>query len=268
MGNQRDFYETLGLKKGAGEKEIKSAYRKLVKKYHPDANPDDASAEEKIKEINDAYAVLSDPKKKAEYDQYGHSAPDRGQTRKDDSPFSGGFGGGDINIDDLFTGAYADYVRGGRKRGEQGRGRDITVNINVSWDEAISGTEKKISYSYSENCDLCGATGFRTGKTAGDCKQCNGSGRERVVTSSAFGKMTQTRECPACRGKGKDMSESCQKCSGSGKITTSKRIIIKIPKNTANGQTITLRGLGKPGDLNGERGDLIVRVAVRPKYGF
>ncbi|MCL2151762.1 MAG: DnaJ domain-containing protein [Oscillospiraceae bacterium] len=269
MGNQRDFYETLGLKRNAGEKEIKSAYRKLVKKYHPDANPDDANAEEKIKEINDAYAVLSDPQKKAEYDQFGHSGSERGEGKKSDSPFSGGYSGGDINIDDLFTGAYGDYVRRGRKKGEQGRGRDITVNINVSWDEAISGTDKKIAFNYSEKCDACNETGSRTGgAAAGVCKQCNGAGFERVVSGSAFGKVTRTRECQACKGSGKDMGDSCLKCSGKGYIKISKKIVVKVPRNTVNGQIITIRGLGELGNVNSERGDLIVKVSVRPKYGF
>lgn len=273
MGNKRDYYETLGLKKGADDKEIKSAYRKLVKKYHPDANPDDASAEEKIKEINDAYAVLSDPEKRAEYDIHGHDAPKQGQgqTQKGDGPFSGGFGGSaDINIDDLFTGGFGNYFRYGGKQNAPGRGKDIPVKINVSWDEASSGTEKTITSSVSEKCDLCGGSGSKSGKTgtAGKCSQCNGMGRETVVTQSAFGKMKQTRQCPACQGTGKDMSESCIKCAGSGYTKKSKRINVKIPRNTVNGQTIRLRGMGEPGDPGCDRGDLVVNVAVRPKFGF
>jgi len=269
MEKQRDYYEVLELKRGAGEKEIKSAYRKLVKKYHPDANPDDAGAEEKIKEINDAYAVLSDPQKKADYDQYGHAGPPQSRTTKDDGPFSGGFGGSaDVRFEDMFTGGFGNYYRAKEKRNEPGRGRDVSAKVVISWDESVAGTEKKLNIGFSEKCDSCGGTGSRSGKTAGICKQCNGSRRERVVTPSAFGKMTQTRECPACRGTGMDMSEACLKCSGKGHIRTSKNIMVKIPRGIANGQTIRINGMGEPGDRNGARGDLIVNVSVRPKYGF
>jgi len=269
MGSNRDYYDILGLKRGAGENELKAAYRKLVKRYHPDANPDDAGAKEKITEINEAYAVLSDPQKREEYDRHGKAAPGRGQPGRGGGPFSSGFGGGaDINVDDLFTGGFGDYFRRGEKRGGPGRGRDISAGVSISFEEAVAGTEKEIKVSFSEQCPSCNATGSRTGDAPGDCAQCNGTGQERVITQSGFGKMTQTRQCPACRGTGKDISESCQKCSGRGYIKTGKRIKVKIPRNTANGQLITIGGMGEPGDRQGTRGDLIVKVTVRPKYGL
>jgi len=270
MGNQRDYYDVLGLKRGADEKEIKSVYRKLVKKYHPDANPDDASAREKIREINDAYAVLSDPQKRADYDMHGHSGADRSRTRNDGGPFTGGFGS-DIDIDDLFTGGFGDYFRGGTKKGTPGRGRNTSAKVYISWDEAVSGTEKKITVSFSEKCVSCNGAGSKSGQsgqTAGICNQCNGAGQERVVTQSAFGKMTQTRKCPACGGTGKDRRESCLKCSGRGYSKINKNIIVKIPKGFTNGQTVKIRDMGEPGSQDGPRGDLLVEVIVRPKYGF
>jgi len=267
MGNQRDYYDVLGLKKDAGEDDIKSAYRKLVKLYHPDANPDDENAREKIREVNDAYAVLSDPQKRADYDMYGHSAPERGRTRKDSGPFSGGFGA-DINIDDLFTSGFGNFYTGGAKAGAPGRGRNTSAKVYISWDEAVSGTEKKITVNFSEKCLSCNGAGAGAGQTVGVCKQCNGAGQERVVTQSAFGKMTQTRKCPSCGGSGKDKSASCQKCSGSGYTKMSKNIMVKIPKGFVNGQTVKIGGMGDPGNQGGPRGDLIVEVFVRPKFGF
>jgi len=270
MGKQRDYYEVLGLKKNASEKELKSAYRKLVKLYHPDANPDDASAMEKIREVNDAYAVLSDPQKKAEYDMHGHTTTERGQARTEGEPFSGGFGA-DIDIDDLFTGGFGNYFRGGAKKGAPGRGRNVSSKIFISWDEAVSGTERKITIDFSEKCDLCNGAGTKTGQsdqTVGVCSQCNGAGQERVVTQSAFGKMTQTRKCPACDGSGKDKRESCSKCSGKGLTKIRKSVLVKIPKGRMNGQTVKISGMGDPGDNDGPRGDLLVEVNVKPKYGW
>ena len=270
MGNKRDYYDVLGLKKGASDGEIKSAYRKLVKKYHPDARPDDAEAEAMMKDINEAYDVLSDSQKKADYDQYGHSKPEQGKTRKEEGPFSGsGFGGsGDINIDDLFTGGFGAYFRSGGGRNDPGRGRDVKADIRISYNESVSGTEKEVTINYSEKCSSCNGTGVRSGQTPGVCSKCNGARFERVVISSGFGKMTQTRECEACNGTGKDMSNSCSRCSGRGYLKTSKRIKVKVPRNIVNGHTIRIKDLGDPSETGGARGDLIVKVIVPPKYGF
>jgi len=268
MDNQRDYYESLGLARDADEKEIKSAYRKLVKKYHPDANLHDEVAEDKIKEINEAYAILSDPQKKADYDMYGHSKPERGQTRKDSGPFSGGFGSADINVDDLFSGAFGDYFRSKERKSQPGRGGDITINMAIAYAESVSGVEKDITINFSDKCKSCGGTGSRSGAAPGVCPKCNGSRHERVITQSAFGKMTQTRECAACRGTGKHVKDSCSKCSGSGYIKTDKRVKVRIPRGAINGQVITIEGLGKPGDREGMRGDLKVKLTVKPRYGF
>jgi len=265
MENKRDYYEVMGLKRGADEKEIKSAYRMLVKKYHPDANPDDADAMERIREVNDAYAVLSDPQKRADYDRNGHASAERGGTRGD-GPFSGGFGSADINVDDLFSGGFGAYFRGDTRRGAPGRGRDVSSKVYISWDEAVSGTEKKLTTNFSEKCDMCDGAGSGSGREIGVCGQCKGAGLERVVTQSGFGKMTQTRKCPTCGGTGKDKREACPKCSGSGYTKKNKTIVVKIPKGHVNGQTIKIGGMGEPGKQGGPRGDLLVEVFVRPRF--
>jgi len=269
MEKKRDYYEVMGLKRGAGEDEIKSAYRKLVKKYHPDANPDDADAMERIREVNDAYAVLSDPQKKADYDLNGHASAERGGARggtSGDGPFSGGFGGADINVDDIFSGGFGAYFRGDAKRGAPGRGRDVTSKVYISWDEAVSGTERKVPVSFSEKCDSCDGAGSMSGQAIGTCSLCNGAGMERVVTHSGFGKMTQTRKCPACGGTGKDKREACPKCSGSGFTKKNKSVMVKVPKGNVNGQTIKVPGMGEPGSQGGPRGDLLIEVFVRPRF--
>jgi len=266
MGKKRDYYEVMGLKRGAGEKDIKSAYRSLVKKYHPDANPDDANAVERIREVNDAYAVLSDPQKRADYDMNGHPSTERGKARNDSGPFSGGFGSAGVDVDDLFTGGFGAYFRGGAKKGAPGRGRNVSEKVYISWDEAVSGTDKKVTVDFSEECDACCGAGSSSGQAVGPCSECKGTGLERVVTQSGFGKMTQTRKCPVCGGAGKDRRETCLKCSGSGYTKKRKRIIVKIPKGFVNGQAIKIGGMGKPGKQGGPRGDLLVEVFVRPKF--
>jgi len=278
MVNKRDYYEVLGLKKDVSEKELKSAYRKLVKKYHPDANPDDAGAEAKMKEVNEAFAVLSDPQKRADYDQRGHAATEqRGGARRDSGPFSGGFaggfeggfgggfGGGDANYADIFGGGFGEYFAGNRKKNEPGRGRDIKANLRITYEEAMAGTQKEVTINYAQKCATCNGTGSRSGTAAGICPQCNGTGQERVITQSAFGKMTQTRQCTSCGGTGKDMKEACYTCSGKGYIMTRKTIMVKIPRDTVNGQTITINDMGEPGAREDLRGDLVIKVTVRPK---
>ena len=261
METQQSYYDILGIKKDAGEAEIKSAYRKLVKKYHPDANPDNAEAEEKIKEINEAFAVLSDQHKRAEYDQGGG-------TRKDSGPIFSGFGGGDINFANYFGGTFGDIFGEGRAKSDPKRGRDASVKIQIEFNEAITGTEKEVSFNFSEPCAYCNGTGSKPGAKTDICPHCHGSGHERVITQNAFGKMTQTRECPACRGRGKSIGESCPKCFGKGSIKMRKKIMVKIPKGIRNEQAISIKGMGELGKGGGERGNLLIKVFVRPKHGY
>ena len=269
METKRDYYDILGLTKDAEESELKAAYRKLVKKYHPDANPNDEGAREKIREINEAYEVLSDQQKRAKYDRHGHSGSENGGTKRDTWPFSGGTGENvDSEFGDLFTKGFGDYFRYKTKKSEPGRGRDIFTQIHISWDEAVRGTEKEVTVSFSEKCDFCNATGSKSGNTPARCSSCGGSGQERVTTKSAFGKMTQTRQCPACRGTGKDVNTTCSRCEGKGYFKRRKSITVNIPVGTSNGQTLTIGSMGEPGNRGGSRGNLLVNVLVRPRYGF
>lgn len=268
MTKNPDYYAILGLKKGATEAEIKSAYRKLVKKYHPDANPDDPEAETKIKEVNEAFAVLSDPQKKADYENQGSAvSPDQGQAWPA-GPGSGGFDPANINFADYMSGSeFFDNIFGGNKRAPN-QGRDITLKVQISYDEARQGAKKEVSFTYSEDCPTCKGTGSLSGTEADICQNCQGKGKERVVTSSGFGKISQVRPCPVCQGTGKDLKDCCPKCSGIGFLKISKRITVNIPKGTENGRTLTFKGLGEPGKQGGERGNLLVKVAVSPKYTF
>jgi molecular chaperone DnaJ len=259
MKSKQDHYAVLGVPRDVEEAELKSAYRKLVKQYHPDANPDNAEAEIKIKEINEAYEVLSDPQKRAAFDRPGSTA-----TGSDSGPFSGGFGGVDINFADYFAGSFGDIFSGGKGKSESQRGRDVSFNLHIEYAEAIAGATKEITVDYTETCPACKGTGSKPGATAAGCQRCKGTGRESITTQSAFGKMTQTRECPTCRGTGKDIAESCGKCSGKGHFKTRKKVSVKIPKGIRSGQNISLSGLGEPGRTDGKRGDLLIRVIVRP----
>ncbi|MCL1976456.1 MAG: DnaJ domain-containing protein [Firmicutes bacterium] len=265
MGNLDNYYEILGIKKDAKEAEVKSAYRKLVKQYHPDANPDNTEAEEKIKEINEAFAVLSDAQKRAEYDKQGHFAY---QQDKSSGPIFGGFGGGDINFANYFGGTFGDIFGEGRSKSDPKRGRDTTVSIHILANEAALGVDKEVSFDFAEICTSCSGNGLKPGTKADICPHCHGSGQERVITQNAFGKMTQTRECPACRGRGKSASETCPKCFGKGSMKMRKKIMVKIPKGIKNEQAISIKGMGEPGKQGGERGNLLIKVFIRPKHGY
>ena len=269
MGNKQDYYIVLGVNKGAGEDEIKTAYRSLAKKYHPDVNPDNSEAESKFKEINEAYTILSDPQKRVEYDRHGHAAFEQGGTQKGSGTPQSGFGGNsDITFEDLFGKGFAGYAARKNKKDAPNRGRDVSYNIQISYDESVSGVEKEITLNFSESCGFCNGTGSTTGTAANNCTQCKGTGKERVMVQSGFGKITQTRVCSLCKGTGKDINEVCTKCSGKGFDKTSKKIKAEIPKGIVSGKTITIDGMGEPGTQGGSRGDLIIKVSVLPKYTF
>ncbi|MCL1810269.1 MAG: DnaJ domain-containing protein [Clostridiales bacterium] len=268
MKNKRNYYDVLGVKKDASEAELKSAYRKMGKKYHPDTHPDDAEADAKMQEINEAYSVLSDPQKRADYDSPGYSAPDRSGAQKGGGPFSGGFGGfgefggsADINFENFFNGAFGGFS-GGKAKGEPKRGRDVSASVGIGHSEAVSGTKKEVSFSFSEICNNCNGTGSAAGE-AEICKRCNGTGQERTMTQSAFGKMTKISECPACGGKGKFKAGPCPQCGGKGHISLNKKILVQIPKGIRNGQSVSIKGMGGPGEHGGPRGNLLVKVLVR-----
>ena len=269
MKNKQDYYHVLGVQRSVGVAELKSAYRKLGKKYHPDTNPDKANADAKMKEINEAYDVLSDPKKRAEYDRNGQTVPGQRGTGKKGGVVYGGFGSADsINFDDIFTGAFGDHFAGVKGKNDPKRGRDVSVNIQIEPGEVMSGVEKEVAFGYSETCEACGGTGSTAETAVESCKQCGGSGKERVTTQSAFGKMVQTRACSLCHGRGKDAKGFCLNCSGDGVRKVNKRVLVKIPKGIKNGQSITIAGMGEPGENGGLRGNLLIKVSVRLSYGF
>jgi len=263
MRNKRDHYDILGVKRNAEAAELKSVYRKLSKKYHPDVNPGNPEAEAKMREINEAYTVLSDPEKRAEYDRFGHETSAHDGTRKGSGPFSGGFdGNSDITFDDLFGSGFANYAKRKNKKYEPGRGRDVSVNMHIGYYESITGVEKEITISFSEKCGFCGEAGSAAGPAATRCGRCDGTGKERVTVKSGFGKMVQTRPCSLCNGTGKD-KEACAECFGKGYVKTIKKIKVRVPKGIISGQSVTIDGMGEPGERGGSRGDLVIKVSVR-----
>lgn len=263
MADKRDYYDVLGVNKGANEDEIKKAYRKLAKKYHPDANPGDKTAEEKFKEVNEAYEVLSDTQKRAQYDQFGHAAFEQGMGG------GGGFygGGADFDMSDIFSMFGFGGGSAARRNGPM-RGRDVNITIQISFEEAVFGCKKDIQVNVTDTCDTCHGTGAKPGTHAETCRKCNGTGQERVVQQSIFGTMQTTRTCSACHGTGKTVKDPCPSCRGTGFVKKNKKYEITIPKGIDHGQTIRLSGKGEAGINGGGYGDLLVTVYVRPHTYF
>ena len=261
--NKRDYYEVLGLSKGADDSEIKKAYRKLAMKYHPDHNQGDAEAEQKFKEINEAYSVLSDADKKAKYDQYGHAAFD---------PASGGFGGGGFggfdgfDFGDIFSsffGGGGGFGNGGRRRNAPVRGDDVGVRITLTFEEAVFGTKKEISYQKIQKCSDCNGTGAHEGKGIKTCSKCNGSGQVRVTQRTPLGMIQTSRACDECGGSGKIIENPCKTCRGSGYTKVTKKLEVTIPAGIDDGHRIALRGQGSDGQNGGPAGDLVILISVK-----
>lgn len=267
MADKRDYYEVLGLSKGADEAEIKKAYRSMAKKYHPDMNPGDAEAEAKFKEVNEAYAVLSDAEKKAQYDQYGHAAFD--QTAG--GGYGGGFSGfGDFgDLGDIFGSIFGGGFGGARQsRNAPMRGEDVTARVTITFEEAVFGTKQDVSYSRIQKCSDCGGTGAAKGSKVETCSVCRGSG-QRTVTQRIGGMAFQsTTTCDACKGKGKIVKEPCTNCRGKGYVKVNKKYSVTIPAGIADGQRLTIRGQGCDGRNGGPAGDLIIAVTVKPHAFF
>ena len=256
---KRDYYEVLGVDKNADEAAIKKAYRVLAKKYHPDMNPGDAEAEKKFKEASEAYAVLSDPEKKRQYDQFGHAAFDGG---------AGGTGGFDFNgadFSDIFGDIFGDFFGGGRSRGTSNgpmKGNTLYTSVRVSFEEAIFGCEKTIELTVKEPCKTCNGTGAKAGTSPETCPKCGGKGQVVFTQQSFFGTVRNVQPCPDCKGSGKIIKEKCPDCRGTGYVSQNKRYAVKIKAGIDNGQVILMPGLGDPGVNGGPRGDVKVEVVV------
>ncbi|WP_133129445.1 molecular chaperone DnaJ [Legionella yabuuchiae] len=255
---QQDYYELLGLSRSASEAEIKKAYRKLAMKYHPDRNANDKAAEEKFKEIQKAYAVLSDPQKRTAYDQYGHAGVDP-------SMGGGGFGGfggfGDV-FEDIFENIFSGGRQQHRSRGQ--RGSDLQFNVQLTLEEAARGKQIEITVPRHTNCTTCNGSGAKQGSKPKSCETCNGIGQVRI--QQGFFSIQQT--CPSCHGEGQVITEPCSSCHGQGRVRESKTLTVKIPAGVDNGDRVRLGGEGEAGIHGGPSGDLYVQVAVKPHELF
>lgn len=257
---KRDYYEVLGVDRNASEEEIKKAYRKLAKKYHPDMNPGDAEAEKKFKEASEAYAVLSDPEKRRQYDQFGHAAFEGGG--------AGGFGGFDFNsadFGDIFGDIFGDFFGGGRRRGANNgpmKGANIRTSVRITFEEAVFGVSKEIELTLKDECATCHGTGAKPGTSPETCTKCGGKGQVVFTQQSFFGTVRNVQSCPECNGTGKVIKEKCADCHGTGYIANRKKIQVSIPAGIDNGQSVRIRDKGEPGTNGGPRGDLLVEVIV------
>ena len=266
---KRDYYEVLGISKGASEDEIKKAYKKLARKYHPDMNPGDKEAEEKFKEINEANEVLSDPQKKARYDQFGFAGvdPSYGAGGPGWGDGAAGFDFGDLG--DIFGSFFGGGFGGGRRNpNAPQRGDSIRMSVTVDFVEAAFGCEKEITLERSEMCDTCRGSGSAPGTTPEVCPDCHGTGTVTQAQRTPFGVMQSQAPCGKCRGKGRIIHQPCPDCRGSGQLKKRKTIKVDIPAGIDNGQTISLRGQGHAGKNGGPKGDLLLTVLIRPHELF
>lgn len=270
MAEKRDYYEVLGVAKTASEDEIKSAYRKLAKKYHPDLNPGNAEAEAKFKEVNEAYGVLSDADKRAKYDQYGTADPQAGFGGGGFSGGFGGFGSGGFSggFEDIFENIFGGFTGSRRSNNAPEQGRDLRVDMELTFEEAAFGAKKEINLTREESCDECGGSEAAKGTTAEVCQACHGSGQVRTTQNTVFGSFSSTQQCTACHGTGRIIRTPCKKCGGKGRIRRARRISINVPAGIDNGQAITLRGEGEQGKRGGAAGDLYVYFSVKPHKLF
>ena len=266
---KRDYYEVLGVSRGASEDEIKKAYKKMARKYHPDLNPGDKTAEGKFKEVNEAYEVLSDADKKARYDQYGHAGVDPNFG-------AGGFGGGfDGSFDfgdlgDIFGSFFGGGFGGGRRTNPNApqRGESIRMSIAISFEEAAFGCEKAVTVERYETCDTCHGNGCAPGTSPEVCPDCHGTGTVQVRRQTPMGVFATSSPCPKCGGKGRIIHQPCKDCRGSGMVRKKKTIQASIPAGIDNGQTISIRGQGNAGKNGGPAGDLLITITVRPHELF
>ena len=263
MADKRDYYEVLGVSKTATDDEIKKAFRKTAKKYHPDMHPDDKECEEKFKECQEAYAVLSDPEKRRQYDQFGHAA------------FEGGAGGGGFDFSgmdfgDIFGDIFGDFFGGSRGSYNNGpaKGANVRLSIRISFEEAVFGCSKEIEFNYKETCSDCNGSGAKAGTNKETCTKCGGKGKVVYSQQSLFGMVQNVQTCPECKGTGQVIKEKCPTCRGTGYNTKKVKKTVDIPAGIDNGLCIRVRDYGEPGRNGGPRGDLLVEVIVSSNPNF
>ena len=265
--SKRDYYEVLGVPRDADDAALKKAYRALAKKYHPDTNQGNPDAEAKFKEASEAYAVLSDPEKRRQYDQFGHAAFDGG-----DGAGAGGFGGFDFTGDmsDIFGDIFGDFFGGGSSRRSSRsyngpmKGATLRTAIRITFEESIFGCDKEIEMNVKDPCPTCGGTGAKPGTHPVTCPKCGGKGQVVYSNQTPLGMMRSVQTCPDCGGTGTIIKEKCPNCRGNGYTTTRKKIKITVPAGIADGQSLRKAGYGDLGANGGERGDLLVEVHVSP----
>lgn len=260
--NKRDYYEVLGVQKGASEDEIKKAYRSLAKKYHPDMNPGDKTAEVKFKEVNEAYAVLSDSDKRSKYDRFGHDAFDPTSGGGGYGGF-GGFSGGDFDFGDIFSSFFGGGGGSSSRANMPREGEDVVTRVSVSFEEAAFGCKKEVNFARIENCPDCHGSGAEHEGDIETCPECRGSGRVTVRQQTMLGYMQTQRTCQRCSGRGKIIKNPCKNCNGKGRIRINKKLEVNIPSGIDDRQNIILRGQGSAGTNGGPNGDLIIEVRVR-----
>ena len=259
MADKRDYYEVLGVSKTASDDEIKKAFRTLAKKYHPDMHPGDKECEEKFKEAQEAYAVLSDAEKRKQYDQFGHAAFDG------TGGGAGGFDFSGMDMGDIFGDIFGDFFGGGsRRRTNDGpmKGSNLRTSVRITFEEAIFGCEKEIEMVLQDECHSCHGTGAKPGTTPETCPKCGGKGKVVFTQQSFFGTVQNVQTCPDCGGSGKIIKDKCPDCRGTGYIASKKKIQVSIPAGIDNGQSVRIREKGEPGINGGPRGDLLVEVVV------
>lgn len=257
--SKKDYYEILGVDEDASQKEIKKAYRKMAKKYHPDVS-DEPNAEEKFKEASEAYEVLSDEEKRAKYDRFGHAGVDQ-----DQAGFGqGGFGQGDFgSFDDIFDMFFGGGGGRGRRKNARRKGADLKYNLTIDFEEAVFGTEKEITVPRTEECDSCNGTGAKSDSDVETCAKCNGSGQIRFQQKTPLGQFVQTKTCDRCKGTGKFIKDPCPACNGKGKVKRRRTVTVNVPAGVEDGSRLRMRGEGETGENGGPAGDLFVVINVR-----
>ena len=265
MADKKDFYESLGIDKNASDDDIKKAYRKMAKQYHPDVNPGDAAAEARFKEVSEAYEILSDAEKKSRYDRYGHAGVD--PSYGGGGAGYGGFGGFE-DLGDILGSFFGGGATRSRSRNAPRKGENVGVETIISFEEAAFGCERDVDVQRIETCEPCGGSGAREGTAPSTCGECGGTGSVTSAQRTMFGVMQSTVDCPKCQGRGKIITSPCEKCKGAGRVRRKKTINVKIPAGIDDGQRISMRGQGSAGTNGGGSGDLYISVTVLPHKQF